>query len=159
MKISIRLFCSLLILSSVGCKEQPKTAATTSDPIVIKADSISAIRTEVKKAPIASFSQPVPDELNDWKFSVDIYETERRFHYTVRMQYKELRVRDSVNIPNLGIEPTVQIQKDATPFSCTIGFLDKKGNFKPLTRANIKGDQLKFKTVASYAVGAYKTAR
>ena len=152
-------FGSILLFGLISCTEQPKPATTTTDPVVIKADSISEIRTEIKKAPIASFSQAVPDELNDWKFSVDIYETERRFHYTVRMQYKELRVRDSVNIPNLGIEPTVQIQKDATPFSCTIGFLDKKGNFKPLTRANIKGDQLKFKTIASYAVGTYRTAK
>lgn len=159
MKIHMKNLVTLLVLSIIGCTEQPKTAPTTTDPVVIKADSISEVRTEVKKAPIASFVQPVPDELNDWKFAVEIYETERRFHYTVRMQYKELRVRDSVNIPNLGIEPTVQIQKDAAPFSCTIGFLDKKGNFKPLTRANIKGDQLKFKTVASYAVGAYRTAK
>jgi hypothetical protein len=125
--------------------------------VIILTDTIPVLRTTVQKEPVASHEQKVPDELNDWQFAVNVYETKRRFHYIVRMQYKELRVTDSLTVPNIGIEPTIQIEKDKEPFSCTLGFPDKKGNFKPLYRASVKGDRLRFKTVASYAVGVYRT--
>jgi hypothetical protein len=124
--------------------------------IVIPADSISELRSTVRKQAVASHQQKVPDELNDWKFAVNVYETERRFHYIVRMQYKELRISDSINIPNLGKEPSIEIKKDSLPYSCTIGFLDNKGTFKPYYRANIVKDQLRFKKIAGYGVGVYR---
>lgn len=124
--------------------------------VVIPADSISELRSTVRKDAVASHQQKVPDELNDWKFAVSIYETERRFHYTVRMQYKELRISDSINIPNLGKEPILEIRKDSLPYSCTIGFLDNKGTFKPYYRTNIVKEQLRFKKIAGYGVGVYR---
>ena len=149
------LFTAIAFFSCTNNNQQ-KPAETVA-AVVVKADTISALRTMVKKEPVASHVQKVPDELNDWQFAVQVYETKRRFHYTVRMQYKELRVTDSLAIPNIGIEPAVQIQKDNDAFSCTLGFPDKKGVFRPLSRASVKGDRLRFKTVASYAVGTYQT--
>lgn len=121
--------------------------------VVIPADTISEERTVVRKEAVATHKQKVPDEFNDWKFAVHLYETERRFHYTVRMQYKELRITDSINIPNLGKEPILEIQKDSQPYSCTIGFLDNKGVFKPYYRVSIQKEQLRFKKIAAYGVG------
>lgn len=68
-----------------------------------------------------------------------------------------LRLLNCFTSPNIGIEPNVQIEKDSNPFSCTLSFLDKKSQFKPLSRATVKGVRLRFKTVASYAVGVYRT--
>lgn len=151
----IVIFYSVALFACTTNENQ--TVITKEKEVVIPADTISAYRTTVQKKPVASHVQKVPDELNDWQFAVHVYETKRRFHYVVRMQYKELRVTDSLNVPNIGIEPTVQIEKDNSPFSCTLGFIDKKGQFKPLSRASINGDRFRFKKVASYAVGVYKT--
>jgi len=152
-------YLSFFLLTCLfACKDRKnQTDKVTDAKVIVLTDTIPALRTTVQKEPVASHVQKVPDELNDWKFAVNVYETKRRFHYVVRMQYKELRVTDSLTVPNIGIEPTIQIQKDKDPFSCTLGFPDKKGNFKPLSRASVKGDRLRFKTVASYAVGVYRT--
>jgi len=150
-----RIF-AFIVLIAFGCNNH-QTDKVIDAKVIVLTDTIPTLRTTVKQEPVASHVQKVPDELNDWQFAVKVYETKRRFHYVVRMQYKELRVTDSLNIPNVGIEPTVLIQKDSDPFSCTLGFSDKKGQFKPLSRASIKGDRLRFKTVASYAVGVFRT--
>ncbi len=153
MKNTIGFFLLLSIIH-MGCNnnaEQSKTPSATT--VVIPADSIAELRSTVRKEAVASHQQKVPDEFNDWKFAVYLYETERRFHYTVRMQYKELRITDSINIPNLGKEPIVAIKKDSLPYSCTIGFLDNKGVFKPYYRANIQKEQLRFRKIAAYGVG------
>ncbi|MFZ6023336.1 MAG: hypothetical protein ACOYVG_02650 [Bacteroidota bacterium] len=148
------LYFSLIFLFS--CKNN-QTDKVVNTKVIVLTDIIPTLRSIIQKEPVASHVEKVPDELNDWQFAVHVYETKRRFHYIVRMQYKELRVTDSLSVPNIGIEPSVQIQKDSDPFSCTLGFPDKKGNFKPISRASIKNDRLRFKTVASYAVGVYRT--
>lgn len=147
-------FLLLLIMFLIGCNNSAeKLPSTTDQTVVIPADTISELRSMIRKEAVISHQQKVPDEFNDWKFAVSLYETERRFHYTVRMQYKELRITDSINIPNLGKEPILDIQKDNQPFSCTIGFLDNKGVFKPYYRASVQKEQLRFKKIAAYGVG------
>lgn len=148
---------SLLILIVIACNSKTETEKKETD-VVIPAETISEQRTTVRKEAVVTHEQKVADELNDWKFAVRLYETERRFHFTVRMQYKELRITDSINIPNLGKEPILKIKKDSIPYSCTIGFLDNKGNFKPYYRANVIKEQLRFKKIAAYGVGVYKKA-
>lgn len=148
--ITYCLFSLLAVFTA--CESKTKEAEVKNSPIIQKVDTISETRTMVQKSPVASHYQKVPDELNNWKFAVEVYETRNRFNYLVRIQYKEIRITDSINIPNIGIEPSVQIQADNQPFSCTLGFPDKKGNFNPYYRASIKKEQLRFKKVASYGV-------
>ncbi len=150
----------LIMFMAIGaCNNTSTEKGSPADTsVIMQADTISEQHTVVRKEAVVTHEQKVPDELNDWKFAVKLYETERRFHYTVRMQYKELRITDSINIPNLGKEPILKIEKDSTPYSCTIGFLDNKGNFKPYYRANVIKEQLRFKKIAGYGVGVYKKA-
>lgn len=97
--------------------------------VIIHADTIPELRSTIKKEP---------------------------FIYRVRIQYKELRTSDSLEIPNLGTAPGVQILKDTVPLSCTIGFLDKKRQFLRLYRIHVKDERLLFKKVASYRVGTHR---
>lgn len=150
---SIGFFLLLTIFIAACNSSSDKSKSSEETTVVIPADSISELRSTVRKEAVASHQQKVPDEFNDWKFAVNLYETERRFHYTVRMQYKELRITDSINIPNLGKEPIVSIQKDSLPYSCTLGFLDNKGVFKPYYRASVQKERLRFKKIAAYGVG------
>jgi len=87
--IGTSLLCIIFI---AGCNSSSdKSKSPEEAAIIIPADSISELRSTVRKEAVASHQQKVPDEFNNWKFAVHLYETERRFHYTVRMQYKELR--------------------------------------------------------------------
>ena len=154
------LLLSLLILLA-ACNQSDSTDDTIPEgsTIVVSTDTIPEIRSTVKSGPIATYSEPIKDELNDWKFAVSIYETKRTFRYTIRIQSKEVRVSDSINIPNFGIEPKIELRKGKDPLSCIIGFLDKKNEFREYRLVSFKNEQLHFKTLNNYRVGAYKTTQ
>ena len=143
----------------MACDQTDKTAAVenTDSTIVVSYDTIPEIRKNVKEEPVAEYSEPIPDELNEWKFEVSAFETKHTFQYLLRMKCKEVRVTDSLKIPNFGIQPRVAIRKGNEPLSCIIGFLDKKGEFKEYKKVNFKEEQLHIKTIRTYYVGAYKT--
>lgn len=149
---------SLVLLA--GCASDGPVNDTVADStVVISYDTIPETRARVKNTPVASYGEPIPDELNDWKFAVSLYETRRTFHYTIRIQAKEARITDSIAIPNFGIQPTVAIRKGEEPLSCIIGFLDKKQAFKPYKMVSFQNDRLRVKTINSYYVGSYKTKK
>ena len=146
----------LLILS--GCERPGSVHPVSADStVVISNDTVAEIRKSVQPNAIASFTEPVKDALNDWKFAVSVYQTEKTFSFLVRMQYKELRTAESFRIPNFGIQPKIEIRKGKEPLSCIIGFLDKKDLFREYIKVSIKGEQLKFNKINSYFVGAYRT--
>lgn len=149
---------SLALLA--GCASDGPVSETGADStVVISYDTIPETRAHIRTEPAASYSEPIPDELNDWKFSVSLYETRQTFQYTIRVQAKEVRVTDSLTIPNFCIQPTVAIRKGEAPLSCIIGFLDKKQEFKPYKRVSFQNDRLQIKTINSYYVGSYKTKK
>ncbi|MES2373109.1 MAG: hypothetical protein V4557_11060 [Bacteroidota bacterium] len=147
----------LLLIVAVACNQPADNTTTKDSTTVVSYDTIPEIRTTVKSTPAAEYSDPIKDELNNWKFAVALYETRRTFHYTVRIQAKEARVTDSINIPNFGTMPKVVIQKGKEPLTCIIGFLDKKGQFMPYRQVSFMNDRLRIRTIQSYSVGAYRT--
>lgn len=147
------------MIAIVSCKQKQdeRQAADPAQPTVVNNDTIPETRTVVKQTAVASYSQPVPDELNDWQFAVQVYETKKTFHFILRMQYKELRITDSLHIPNFGIQPGVELKKGPETYSCIIGFRDKKGEFREYKKAYVKNERFKFTTLNHYYVGSYKT--
>lgn len=122
-------------------------------------DTISNYRKTINPKPVASFSKNIPDELNKWVFSIDVYETKETFKYLMRIKYKELAVTDSLRIPNFGMLPKVVLQNGKEPLSCIIGFADKKGDFKEYRKAFIDNDKLRIVSLKSYFVGVYQTKK
>jgi hypothetical protein len=151
------LFTALIALTACKQQKDKQPGSDTAQPVIITNDTIPETRTTVKEAPVASYSQPVTDDLNDWKFAVQVYETRRTFHFILRMQYKELRITDSLNIPNFGIQPVVQLKKGPETYSCIIGFLDKKGAFREYKKAYVNKEKFKFTTLNHYYAGVYRT--
>lgn len=154
-KILLPLFLFLLAACEQGndTNSEPKDAA-----VVISHDTIPEYRQIVKPGAVSIYTEKIPDELNDWKFSVSLHETPRTFHYTVQIQAKEVKVTDSVNIPNFGMMPKPEVRKGKEPLTCIIGFLDKKGAFKEYRKVSFQNDRLHISTINNYAVSAYKTA-
>lgn len=149
------LFILLVLL--VACNQRVDNTVSKDSTIVISTDTIPEIRTSIKFTPAAEYSEPIKDELNNWKFAVALYETKRMFHYTMRIQAKEVRISDSINIPNFGILPMVEIHKGKEPQTCIIGFLDKKNSFMEYRQVSFKNDRLHISTIHNYSVAAYKT--
>jgi len=154
----IVVFCLSVITFSCSDNNQNNTAENTAKDSVVKVikDTIATIREVVDPKPIASFSKKVPDELNDWKFAVNIYETKETFHYLMKMQYMELRAEDTLKIPNFGIAPKIEIKEGKDEYSCIIGFLDKQNAFKEYKLVSAKNDKLSVKVLHRYAAVTYE---
>ena len=153
------LLTLLITIALVACKNNTANTPENDTTTVIQADTVPVTRAVVSNKPAASFNEKVPDELNDWKFSVEVYETKNTFEYIAQVQYKEVRTSDKLTIPDLGIMPKIEIHKGNTPLSCIIGFADKKGQFMPYKAVYVKNEQLKISTLNYYRVGKYRTAR
>jgi hypothetical protein len=159
---SLKAGCTLLLFGFLSCNNTESSSGTTADstPPTIERriinDTVPQTRTVINKKPVASFSKKVPDELNDWKFAVNIYETKATFVYLIKMQYMELTATDTLKIPNFGMAPVVQIKPGTEQLSCIIGFLNKKSEFLEYKLVTAKDDKLKVKVLHGYAVTAHK---
>lgn len=151
------LFFSLLIIcSSCGNESNTTTEKLSKDSLVVKKEPVPEIRTAINTKPVASFSKKIPDELNDWKFAVNIYETKETFRYLMRMQYMELTAEDTLKIPNFGIAPKIEVKPGKDSYSCIIGFLDKQNVFKEYKLVTAKDGNLSVKILHRYTAITYE---
>jgi hypothetical protein len=143
----------IVVITIISCNGNQNA----SPGAVVTNDTISTTRKEINPKPVASFVKPVPDSLNNWHFSVDVYETEETFHYLMKMEYMELRETDTLKIPNIGIEPKIEIQKGKDDYSCIVGFFDRSNNFKEYKLISAKDDELKVTVLHHYGVATYQS--
>lgn len=115
-------------------------------------DTIPETRSNVRSGPAASYSEPVTDKdkLNNWKFSIDAFETSQTFKYLLKIQYKELRVEDTLTVPSFGIQPTVELKKGSEDLSCIVGFKGKENEFKEYKKVFVENGQLRITTIKAY---------
>jgi len=154
------LLAIIFIALSAACNTQntPGTEAEKdSAAIITNSATIPTERAVISQKAIASFYKKVPDDLNDWHFSVDVYETKETFHYLMKMQYKELIAEDTLKIPNFGIEPKIEIHEGKDKYACIIGFLDKENKFLEYKKVSVKDDNLKVTILHHYAVSTYES--
>lgn len=142
----------LLLLAA--CNKQQKNSQSSQ----IVNDTIPETRNQINSKAVATYAEKVkdPDGLNDWEFSVEAYETSATFQYLLKIQYMELRVTDTLSIPNFGIRPTVELRQGPNPLACVVGFLDKDTLFKEYKLVEIDHGQLKIRQLKSYRRGIYK---
>ena len=152
------LFTLFIIFGSCNSEQQKEIAENKKDSVaVLPSATIPLTRDSASTKPVATFSKKIPDELNDWKFSVNVYETKETFHYLMKMQYMELRAADTLKIPNFGISPKIEIKQGDDPYSCVVGFLDKQNQFREYKLVSVKDNTLKVHVLRRYAVTTYES--
>lgn len=139
----------LLVFAMFSCNKQ-----TGEDESAL----ISNTREKVKTEAAASYTEPVADKdkLNNWKFAVEAFETPMTFKYLLKIQYKELLVEDTLMIPDLGIQPVVELKKGAEDLSCIIGFKGKENEFKEYKKVMVQDGELKITSLKSYRMAPKK---
>lgn len=149
----------LVAVLFLSCQQQqsdkPADGAEDSTNYVVTNDTIPKVRTSPKKAAASEFSQKVPDDLNDWSFSVAAFETKDTFKYLLKMKYKAFETEDVIELPDFGIHPKIEIRKGDEDFTAIVGFLDKNDEFKPYKKVEANGNQLKVSTIRQYRRGIY----
>jgi hypothetical protein len=155
---------SFLLLLALMCCNKPKnnnetTSANSSEPTKAINDTIPLTREKVENSSVASYSEKVKDDLNDWRFAVDVYETPQTFKFLMKIEYMAQEAEDTLTIPNFGIMPKVELRKGPDQNSCIVGFLDKQGEFKDYKLIALKNKQLKISTLKYYARARYKVSK
>ena len=150
MRIFLLLFLTVVFgaCNPVGNDGPATESSTTSKP----SSELDEARSNPKSTPIAAYEKRVPNDLNQWFFRVQLFETKQRFIYNLKMQYEEMNEEKEIGFPNLKMEPQPQIRKGAKDFEAIIGFLDNKGEFKEYLKVSADGGNLQLKTLKHYAV-------
>ena len=133
-----------------------KTDSSQGPAIVNAAANIPMFRDTVQKAPVAEYKVKTDNPLNDWYFSVRLFETRKTFHYLVRLQFEEIEGTDTLKLPNFGIMPQPVVRKGPENYSCIIGFMDKDNQFREYKKVYVVGDRLKITALKHYAVATYQ---
>ncbi|WP_025764845.1 hypothetical protein [Dyadobacter tibetensis] len=146
-----------LLLWLAACNNQQKEEQNTQLPEIVN-DTIPEVREKVSEKAVATFEEKVkdPEGLNNWKFKVQAFETPATFTYLLNIQYMELRVTDTLTIPNFGIRPSVALHPGPSKLSCIVGFLDKDSLFKDYKQIEIVKGQLKIRQLKGYRRALYK---
>lgn len=142
----------LLLLTLAGCGSNGNNNAESNTTEISASDTISITRDVVKKEPVATYDIPLKDDLNNWHFTVKLFETMQRFHYLLDMQYQEVSASDTIRFPNFGQEPQPRIQKGSNDQECILGFLDKENKFREYIKVFVDNGQLRVKQLKQYAV-------
>jgi len=143
----------LMILAACN-NNSNKTGNEKDTGVVIDnpADKIPDKREIVKKEPVAEHREKTDNPLNDWYFTVRLYETPKTFHYLIKLQYEEIDGTDTLRLPNFGTQPKPVIQKGDEKYSCIIGFMDKENKFKEYKKVFVKDNRLRIVALKHYAV-------
>ncbi|HLX92724.1 MAG TPA: hypothetical protein VKR32_13630 [Puia sp.] len=118
-------------------------------------ERVPMYRSIVKKDPVAEYEKKVDNNLNDWKFSVKLYETSKTFYYLIIMQYEEVRGEDTLRLPNLGSSPKPAIVPGKERFSCIVGFMDIQNQFNDYKLISVENGNLKVTTLKHYTGAVY----
>lgn len=144
---------------AAACDEQAKenkddqVAESNTKPLT---SLIPETRDSISKQPVAEHVEKVDNPLNDWYFSVKVYETPKTFYYLVKLRFEEVVGVDTLKLPNFGRLPKPVIQKGKEKYSCIIGFLDKENKFREYKKAYVQGTRLKITALKHYAVATYE---
>lgn len=138
-RVMKKIFLLSAIIIFIGCNSSEK-------------NNISLTRKTVSKQPVKEYSEKVPDDLNDWYFKVQLFETDSTFNYVVKMQYKEVTGEQIIRIPNLGYGPKPELKKGDYDKTVMVGFFNDKGKFMDYKMVYVVDEQLGIKGVKRYTV-------
>ena len=153
----LTILISMFVISCGGKEpsKSKKPVAETKPDTRNPAEKIPAFRKEINEKPVASYKEKTENPLNDWYFQVRLYETEKTFHYLMKLEYEEIRGIDTLKLPNFGTLPVPIIQKGPEQYSCIVGFLDKDKKFRVYKKVYVKDNVLKVTALKHYAVSTY----
>lgn len=155
------LFCALVFGCNIflSCHSGAGSGSASADsaqakPAQVQSMHNPAFRQTVKKEPVDQYKEKVENSLNNWYFSVTLYETARTDDYLIKMKFEELEGEDTLRLPDLGVPPRPVLKKGADKYSCIVGFMDNDNQFREYKLVYVKdqGNELKLKTLKHYSV-------
>jgi hypothetical protein len=145
----------------------PSCHSHSADPAAQGADTTAAapvkallsshnpeFRKEVKKEAVAEYKEKTDDKLNNWYFSVRLFETRQTDNYLIKMEFEGIEGEDTLKLPDLGTPPRPVVQKGKEKYSCIIGFMDNDNQFREYKKVFVtdNGRNLRITALKHYSV-------
>ena len=148
------ILCTLIIISIISCSDRqpPSSVTPEKDSTVSPGVEIAEIRDSINPKAVVVFQERTDNPLNEWYFSVRLYETKKTFHYLMKVEFEEIKGTDTLKLPNFGIPPKPVIKKGNEQYSCIVGFLDNDSTFREYKKVYVKNNSLKITALRHYAV-------
>jgi hypothetical protein len=139
-------------------QNNPDQTDSAAKPVVVNpTNNVPEFRKEISKDVVAEYKEKTDNPLNDWYFSVKLYETEKTLHYRMKIQFEEIKGEDTLKLPNFGYDLKPIIQKGKDKYSCIIGFMDDQNKFREYKLVHVEnGNHLKVTTLKHYSVATYQ---
>ncbi len=155
-----KIILALIPFIALACGSEPVKEKTGNEKeekeVINPAGAIPSERTEVKKEAVASYRVKTDDPLNDFYFSVQLFETKQTFTYQMKLEFETIDGKDTLKLPNFGTMPEPVIKKGPEKYSAIIGFLDKDKQFREYKKVYVVGDKLKVTALKHYGVATYQ---
>lgn len=156
-KISFVLITSFYLFSCHSSNQQSSDRDSTNKPTIINpTNNVPEFRKDIKTEPVDQYKEKTDNPLNDWYFSVKLYESPMTFHYLIKMQFEEIQGEDTLKLPNFGYDPKPVLKKGNEKYSCIIGFMDDKNVFREYKLVHVENGNLKINALKHYAVATYQ---
>ena len=152
------LFAASLSITLFACHSHSTTEAGNLPVSADKATGEAVTRNPeyrkiVKKEPVATYQEKTDNPLNNWYFTVKIFETPKTMEYLLTMQFEEVKGQDTLDLPDFGTPPIPVLQKGKDKYSCIVGFMDNHNKFLEYKLVYVKdGNTLKLTTLKHYSV-------
>ena len=148
----------LIGLGLAGCGSETSDSdhVATHTTTVVTNDTIPQLRPTISKKPVASYIVQVNDPKLERTFGIRIYETKFTFRYLMRMHYEAVEDTDTLDVPNFGRWPVVEVRRGKDAQSCIIGFLDTENRFREYKKLSAKGNKMKLIVLKRYGTGHYR---
>jgi len=152
---SLCLFTIVICFISCHTKNDQQNIAAK-DSVILNYKNIPTDRSSVDPNPVKTYKEEVKSFETTDQFIVSLYETRETFHYLIRIQYKNLEAGDTLNVPNFGTAPSVEILKGEKRPSCIVGFLDEDKKFRESKLICFEDNELKIHVLKHYGVATYR---
>ena len=149
-----KLYVVLLALLILSCNAKTGDNKSSKDSVVYTTDKISETRSKVNPKPVKIYAETVKSFETTDEFNVSLFETKETFHYLIKINYKNLEAEDTLNVPNFGEVPSVEIIKGDKRPSCIVGFLDNNKQFRESKLIFFEDNKIEVHVLKHYGVFA-----
>jgi hypothetical protein len=151
-KLMKAIYVASLIMLFLSCNTNSGNNKNSEDSVVYATGKVSETRSNINPTPVKTYSETVKSFETTDEFKVSLFETKQTFHYLIKINYKNLEAEDTLNVPNFGEVPSVEIMKGDKHPSCIVGFLDNNKQFRESKLIFFENNKIKVHVLKHYGV-------
>lgn len=126
----MKIFWIVFGVVLLSCNSNTANNTQSKDSVIYTTGKIPEIRKTINQNAVKTYSETIKSFETTDELKVSLFETKQTFKYLIKISYKNLDAEDTLNVPNFGEVPSVEIKRGDKRPSCIVGFLDNNKQFR-----------------------------